>query len=86
MQPHVKAYFKHFGYDQSDRIGCEYCGSFEGVEIHHVEPRSKFGSKTSSEKDDISNLIALCRLHHDAAHGPNSREYKTLFKFIIERR
>jgi hypothetical protein len=86
MMPHVKNYFKHFGYDQSDRIGCEYCGSFEGVEVHHVEPRSKFGSKTSSEKDDISNLIALCRFDHEIAHGPNSRNMKEIYKQIIANR
>jgi hypothetical protein len=56
------------------------------VEVHHVEPRSKFGSKTSSEKDDISNLIALCRLHHDRAHGPDGREFKPKLKQIISNR
>jgi len=38
------------------------------VDIHHIEPRSKFGKKTKHLQDDITNLIALCRDCHQKAH------------------
>lgn len=72
---------KHFGYTEPDFIACEYCGSW-AVDIHHIEPRSKFGSKRKNERDDIKNLIALCRRCHDLAHGPESSFYKVVFKNI----
>jgi 5-methylcytosine-specific restriction endonuclease McrA len=86
MQPHVRNYFKAFGYDESSRIPCELCDSYDSVEIHHVEPRSSFGSTKKEEQDAVTNLIALCRKHHDAAHGSLSRYFKTLFKQIIANR
>ena len=86
MQPHVRNYFKAFGYDESSVILCEFCKSADGVEIHHVEPRSSFGSKRKEEQDGVNNLVALCRLHHEQAHGPSSREWKRLLKFLIEKR
>jgi hypothetical protein len=86
MMPHVRNYFKAFGYDESSVIPCEMCGSVQGVEVHHVEPRSKFGSKRKVEQDDFSNLIALCRFDHEIAHGPNSRNMKEIYKQIIANR
>jgi ferritin len=85
MQPHVRNYFKFFGYDESSEIGCEVC-NVKAVDIHHVEPRSSFGSTRKFEQDHISNLVALCRHHHDLAHGPLSKEFKVMFKQIIENR
>ena len=87
MQPHVKAYFKAFGYDESDEIMCEYTHCWGiAVDIHHVEFRSKFGSKRKDEQDSVTNLIALCRRHHDCAHGPESKIWKEKFKQIISKR
>jgi hypothetical protein len=87
MKPkHVDNYFKAFGYDESDEIMCEMPGCWAvSSDIHHIEPRSKFGSKRKDEQDNPSNLIALCRRHHEEAHGPKSRELKQLFKLIIEK-
>lgn len=46
------------------------------MDIHHIIPRSKFGSKRKDEQDDIKNLMALCRKHHDEAHAEKlSKEY-----------
>lgn len=67
---------KAFGYDESSFISCELCGA-KSVEIHHIEPRSSFGSKRKDEQDHIDNLIALCRDCHNKVHGPLSRIYKT---------
>lgn len=67
MQVHIKNYFNTYGYDKSSFISCEVCKS-KAVDIHHIEPRSKFGTKTKHLQDDVSNLIALCRRCHDKAH------------------
>jgi len=70
MTPHVKTYLNYFGYTIADFIICEIpgCGS-KAIDIHHVIPRSKFGSKTKNKQDNIENLIALCRKCHNLAHA-----------------
>ena len=60
MKKHTKVYLNHFGYDESDWIGCEVCNS-TAVDIHHIEARGMGGSGT---KDNIENLMALCRDCH----------------------
>jgi 5-methylcytosine-specific restriction endonuclease McrA len=55
------------GLTPADFIPCEVCNS-KAVDIHHVIPRSKFGTKRKGEQDHISNLIALCRTCHNLAH------------------
>jgi 5-methylcytosine-specific restriction endonuclease McrA len=73
MQKHTQNYLKYFGLDTSDMIFCEVC-NYKGltriaVDIHHILPRSKFGSKTKNIQDRIDNLIALCRDCHNLAHA-----------------
>lgn len=65
MQKHVKVYMDYFGYGIEDFIPCEACGS-KAVDIHHIYGRGK-------GKDVISNLMALCRKHHTAAHDNISK-------------
>jgi 5-methylcytosine-specific restriction endonuclease McrA len=60
MKIHTKIYMNHFGYDTSDFIPCEVCGS-KAVDINHIDCRGMGGSKT---KDTIENLQALCRPCH----------------------
>jgi 5-methylcytosine-specific restriction endonuclease McrA len=60
MKKHTAKYMTYFGYDQSDFIPCEVCGS-QAVDIHHIEARGMGGSK---EADIIENLQALCRTCH----------------------
>ncbi len=60
MKKHTKIYLNYFGYDTTDFIPCEVCGS-QAVDIHHIECRGMGGTKT---KDIIENLMALCRKHH----------------------
>lgn len=60
MKRHTKIYMDFFGYDISDFISCEVCGS-RANDIHHIEARGMGGSK---EADNIENLQALCRKHH----------------------
>lgn len=59
MKKHTKIYFDYFNYDISDFVPCETCGS-KAVDIHHIDARGMGGS----EKDDINNLMALCRECH----------------------
>lgn len=68
MQNHIKNYLNFFGFKLQEDCECEVCGS-PAQDIHHIIPRSKFGSKRKDEQDDPKNLIALCRLHHDASHA-----------------
>ena len=68
MQQHTKNYFKHFKYTIADTILCEVCGDVANS-IHHLIPKSKFGSKRKHEQDLISNLIALCAVCHDIVHN-----------------
>lgn len=51
---------KFFGYGVDSFIPCEVCNS-RAVDIHHIDCRGMGGSKT---KDDITNLMGLCREHH----------------------
>jgi hypothetical protein len=61
MQKHTKIYIEFFGYDTSDFIECEVCGS-RAVDIHHIDARGMGGSQL---KDFIENLMALCRSCHN---------------------
>lgn len=63
MKNHTKVYLKHFGLTGHEFCPCEVCGA-KAVDIAHIIPRSKFGSKRLAEQDDISNLMALCRDCH----------------------
>lgn len=82
MQKHVKNYLAHHGLSGYEFIACETCGG-KSVEIHHIIPRSKFGSKRKDEQDAPDNLIALCRACHDRAHnGEYSIEYLKLKKNV----
>ena len=60
MQKHTKIYMEYFGYDLSSWMPCEICGC-QGVDLHHIEARGMGGS---NQKDNIENLMALCRGHH----------------------
>ena len=76
MKKHVKIYFDYFGYDISDFIPCEVCGS-KAVDIHHIECRGMGGTKQS---DIIENLQALCRDCH-LKYG-DKKHYKDFLKEI----
>jgi 5-methylcytosine-specific restriction endonuclease McrA len=66
MIKYKKIYCKHYGYGEQDRIMCEYCFSVgmynDGVDLHHILFKSRGG------KDNIENLICLCRACHNLAH------------------
>jgi hypothetical protein len=60
MQKHTKVYLDYFNYGSDDFIPCEVCGG-RAVDIHHILRRGMGGSK---EKDNIENLMAVCRSCH----------------------
>lgn len=66
MKPHTKLYLDYFGLDISSHIQCEVCSNDNiyqtAVDIHHINARGMGGTKKG---EDIKNLIALCREHHD---------------------
>ena len=64
MVKYKQVYLDYFGLDICDFIPCEICGS-RAVDIHHIEPKGMGGSKT---KDNIENLIAVCRGCHIDCH------------------
>ena len=47
-----------------DGFRCALCDSTDGLQIHHVVPRGRGGSRTNPH-----NLITLCWRCHAAAHG-----------------
>lgn len=68
MQKHIKNYLVHYWLDSPDNIMCEFCNKELAVDLHHIQPRSKFWKKTKHLQDEVSNIIALCRLDHQKAH------------------
>ena len=60
VKPHTKIYFKYFNIALDEVVSCEVCGK-RAVDIHHIEARGMGGT---SKKDDISNLMAVCRECH----------------------
>jgi 5-methylcytosine-specific restriction endonuclease McrA len=48
---------------ERDGWRCQECGSKEGLEVHHMKPRSQLGG------DVIDNLITLCVICHGKCHG-----------------
>ena len=77
MVKYKKNYLDHFKLTTADFIACEFCNA-PAVDIHHATFKSQGG------KDDITNLIALCRNCHNKAH--NSRQFNENLKLIIKKR
>lgn len=80
MQKHTKIYMSYFGYDVGDFIPCEVCGS-TAVDIHHINCRGMGGSKV---KDDITNLMALCRKCH-LEYGDKKQHIELLTKIHADK-
>ena len=75
MQKHTKIYMKHFNYGETDFIPCEACGS-RAVDVHHIHGRIA---------DNIENLAALCRRHHEFAHNGTvtKAEMQTIHNYFL---
>jgi hypothetical protein len=79
MKPHTKIYMGAMGFDISDFIPCEICGT-KAVDIHHIEARGMGGT---SQADTIENLMAVCRPCHKK-YGDKER-YMERLKMIHSR-
>lgn len=60
MKGYTKEYYRYFRYGLDEFVPCEVCGS-RAVDIHHIDCRGMGGS---SSKNNIENLMALCRSCH----------------------
>ena len=76
MKKYTRTYLTYFGYDETDFIPCEVCNK-QAVDIHHIEAKGMGGSKT---KDNIENIMALCRDCH-IKYG-DKKQYKDFLKQI----
>ena len=74
MKKHTKIYLQEMGFDTTDWIPCELCGK-TAVDVHHLQARGQGGSKT---KDNIENLMAVCRDCH-IEYG-DKKQYKGLLQ------
>lgn len=72
MKKHTKIYLDYF--DNPSFIICENCNTRKAVDIHHIKYRSRGG------KDNIENLMALCRECHNDAHNEILKEEYLLQK------
>jgi hypothetical protein len=63
VKSYVKKYLTHFGYDISDWIPCECGCGRQGVDIHHLQPRST----AKHLLNHIENLCAVSRECHQRA-------------------
>jgi hypothetical protein len=71
MQQYQKDYLKSRNKDQYDTIFCEIPDCWcVANDIHHITP----SMKCRTHKKDWSDLIALCRKHHDRMHANNTKE------------
>ena len=61
MKKYIKDYFEFFGYCEDQYVPCEVCRN-PAQDIHHIIYKSQGG------KDEVGNLIGLCRDCHDKAH------------------
>lgn len=67
MKNYTKTYLEFFGYGIDDFIPCEVKGcNKRAVDVHHIDRRGMGGSKL---KNNIKNLVGLCREHHDLAES-----------------
>lgn len=62
MKNYTKIYLEYFGYGEEDIILCEVCEARKATDIHHIHCRGMGGSKL---RDNVDNLMALCRGCHD---------------------
>ena len=62
MKKYIKIYMDYHDYVIDDFIPCEHCGT-TAVDIHHIDARG-IGGDPRGHKNQIENLIALCRACH----------------------
>ena len=74
MKKYKKIFFDFWDIGEQDVFICQSCQSARATDIHHLHFRSQGG------KDEISNLIGICRTCHNLAH--ESKEFNNKLKEI----
>lgn len=74
MKKHILIYLKHFNYSLEEYMPCEVCAN-RAVDVHHIEARGMGGT---SKKDEIENLMGLCRECH--IHFGDKKQYLDYLK------
>lgn len=69
-----------FGYKTAEEIPCEFCGR-PAVDVHHLIPKS---IAPKHKVNLITNLIGLCREHHNQAH--EFKNFNEDLKYIHRRK
>ena len=54
---------------KKDEGVCETCGCIAPLTRHHLVPQSRTKNGYKDLKDDLSNIIMICRPCHDAIHA-----------------
>lgn len=60
MKKYTKLYLDYFGYALDEFYCCEVCGG-KSVDLHHIDCKGMGGSTL---KDNIENIMAVCRSCH----------------------
>ena len=82
MQQYQKDYLKSRNKTISDIIMCEYpwC-KYRAVDIHHIRCSYRWARR---HNEDWSDLIALCRHHHDEVHKKNNKKTRAMLMEIVK--
>jgi len=82
MIPKNKTYKDQANYKRyaQNHDTCEVCGAM-AQDCHHVIFKGMGGA---NRDDRDSNLIALCRHHHELAHGKEAKKWRMKFFEIKE--
>lgn len=62
---------------ERDNGECIICHD-RATDAHHVIFRSQLG------KDDVNNVVCLCRYHHEMAHGTRAKEMRAYFQAYLQ--
>lgn len=62
---------------ERDNGECIICHD-RATDAHHVIPRSQLG------KDDVNNVVCLCRYHHEMAHSEHAKELRAYFTAYLQ--
>lgn len=82
MQQYKKDRLKSRNKHESDIIFCEIPSCCEvAVDIHHVTP----SMKKRTHKKDGSDLIALCRKHHEEMHNQRTQKKVEFCLAIVQK-
>jgi len=87
MEKYTKTYLTSFGYSLTDNnqfVNCECCDG-RASEIHHILNKNRLIQHGLLKvKDDMFNIMAICRQCHDS-YGEDNVFIPLLFKIHIKR-